>query len=607
MRRIIGFTTLSVIALAVGIGYWNQGTISNAKPDDKPRKAFGIDKRVPWTTSKVKARPEPPPVPHGERVSRSSSSRPLDLVPVPGHEPAGRRRAARQDLHVRQPARTSTRSTCSSTSRTTSTASPFTRSSPRTASSTSRRSSNPTSPDGTHLVRFTVKKTDPPEADPDPKKVILEWPSGGHNGGCLQFGPDGYLYIVTGDGSGIADDLRDRPGPQRPARARSCASTSTSPTTGKDYGDPEGQSVRRARRAPGRRSGPTACASRGSSASTRKTGDLWGGEVGQDLWEMVYRIEKGGNYGWSVRKATHPFRPERKKGPTPILKPVVEHTHSEFRSHHRRLRLSRQAAAGAEGRLHLRRLRHRPGLDAPLRRRQEGHATTASWPTRTLRIVACGEDADGELYARRLHRRRHPSPGHRAAARPTSAEVPAQAQRDRPVRLDEGPQAGAGLIPYSVNAELWSRRRDQGALPRHPGRRQDRASTTMTYPQPAPGRCPAGTSPTARCWSRPSSWKWSRQPGKPQRLETRLLHFEQHRRHRGSRRPVLARLHLRLERRPDRRRAARRQGPGPRLHDQGRRGTGGKRKQTWHFPSRAECTLCHTMPPSSPSASTRCR
>ncbi len=64
----------------------------------------------------------------------------------------------------------------------------------------------------------------------------------------------------------------------------------------------------------------------------RKTGDLWGGEVGQDLWEMVYKIEKGGNYGWSVRRARTPFRPERKKGPTPILKPVIEHPHSDFRS-----------------------------------------------------------------------------------------------------------------------------------------------------------------------------------------------------------------------------------------------------------------------------------
>src|SRR5262249_52950718 len=64
----------------------------------------------------------------------------------------------------------------------------------------------------------------------------------------------------------------------------------------------------------------------------RATGNLWVGDVGQDLWEMIHVIQRGGNYGWSVYEGSHPFQLQRKRGPAPILKPVFEHPHSEARS-----------------------------------------------------------------------------------------------------------------------------------------------------------------------------------------------------------------------------------------------------------------------------------
>ena len=64
----------------------------------------------------------------------------------------------------------------------------------------------------------------------------------------------------------------------------------------------------------------------------RESGQLWVGQNGQDLWEQVYLIKKGANYGWSITEGSHIFQAKRQAGPDPIAPPTAEHPHSEARS-----------------------------------------------------------------------------------------------------------------------------------------------------------------------------------------------------------------------------------------------------------------------------------
>ena len=129
-----------------------------------------------------------------------------------------------------------------------------------------------------------------------------------HNGGTILFGPDGYLYIAPGDG-GRANDP-DKNG------------QNLSTIFGKSFGirrrlqerrqslrDSQGQPVRELREG-GLKSGRSALRNPWRIAFDRETGVLWCGDVGQDKWEEIDLIVRGGNYGWSLREGNHPFGPE---------------------------------------------------------------------------------------------------------------------------------------------------------------------------------------------------------------------------------------------------------------------------------------------------------
>lgn len=188
--------------------------------------------------------------------------------------------------------------------------------------------------DGSRVSRFKVKDTNPPVVDASSEEVVITFQGGGHNGGDLHFGKDGMLYISTGDGRG--------PNPPDPLNTGQDCSDLLSSILRIDVnkkGEPGGVNSRSNYAIPKDNPFPNLKDVRPEiwafgfrnpwrMSFDRKTGDLWVGDVGWEQWEMVYKVEKGGNYGWSILEGRNPVKPEQKIGPTPIRPPTIELSHT---------------------------------------------------------------------------------------------------------------------------------------------------------------------------------------------------------------------------------------------------------------------------------------
>lgn len=193
-------------------------------------------------------------------------------------------------------------------------------------------------PDRDVVSEFKVSATDSDKVDLASERVLMDIaePSWNHKGGELQFGPDGYLYIGLGDG-GVEHDpfgIGQNTATVLGKFIRIDVNSRSSVGSGKHirnlpYGIPSdnpfvhepdysGAGTRHEIWAYGLRN-PWRW------SFDRKTGALWAGDVGQDLWEEIDLIVKGGNYGWGVREAAHYFKP----GPdgAKYIDPVMEYPH----------------------------------------------------------------------------------------------------------------------------------------------------------------------------------------------------------------------------------------------------------------------------------------
>ncbi|MFM1802067.1 MAG: Soluble aldose sugar dehydrogenase YliI precursor, partial [Planctomycetota bacterium] len=187
-------------------------------------------------------------------------------------------------------------------------------------------------PDGTRVSEFQMTSDLPPRLLPESERNIIRWKGGGHNGGALAFGPDGMLYISTGDATGPSPPDILRTGQDVSDLLSSLLRIDVSQKDGElPYAIPEDNpfvdrdNVRPEIWAYGLRN-PW------KFSFDQKSGDLWLGDVGWELWELVHLIRKGGNYGWSAMEGRQSVLKDVNTGPSPISPPVLEHPHSEAAS-----------------------------------------------------------------------------------------------------------------------------------------------------------------------------------------------------------------------------------------------------------------------------------
>lgn len=185
------------------------------------------------------------------------------------------------------------------------------------------------------IARFVI---DPATGnlDTSTEEVLLTVPqfAGNHNGGNLAFGPDGFLYAGFGDGGGSGDPEENGQDTTNVLGAILRLDVDS----GTPYaipGDNPFAGYTECFQGTGTMDCPEIFAwgfrNPWRFSFDRDTGELWVGDVGQNSWEEVNRVEISENYGWNEREGAHCFEPPSGCD-TDNVDPIAEYDHSQGNS-----------------------------------------------------------------------------------------------------------------------------------------------------------------------------------------------------------------------------------------------------------------------------------
>ncbi len=288
------------------------------------------------------------------------------------------------------------------------------------------------------------------------EEIVFELvqPFNNHNGGHIAFGPDGYLYFGLGDGGSGGDPEGNGQNTQTLLGALLRLDVVGQDTYAIPQDNPFAGAPQRGLpeiyawgfRNPWR------------FAFDPATGDLWLGDVGQNIWEEINRVERGGNYGWDTREGAHCYG--RSTCDTAgLIDPVAEYPHAgRQRSVTGGVVYHGAALPGLAGRYLYADFYSGPLWALTVDPQTGAYAPEQLLETLPFLLATFAQGEDGEVYLPAFD----PTGEGGAIYRLAPAEAPGEDTFPRLLSqtgcVDPGDplRPAPGVLPYALNVPFWS-------------------------------------------------------------------------------------------------------------------------------------------------------